>query len=216
MDFFKGSNRYPKKISRQLENFPKPHKIMDIQNIPYLLNFFKVIYKLKTEKRRGWIDFDVSLPESISDHQYMMSILTLFITDPSINKVKCLKMSLVHDMAECITTDITPRDGIPKEEKSRMEREAMQTLLGQVNGDGADASVVRVVEEIVQLWEEYESAETAEAKIVKDIDKLEMMLQASMYENDQDVDLTQFYQGVKWRNESVGRIADEIVEKRNK
>lgn len=59
--------------------------------------------------------------ESISDHMYRMSIMVQLIQDSSIDKNKCIKMALVHDMAEAITGDITPDDGISAEAKSILE-----------------------------------------------------------------------------------------------
>ena len=35
---------------------------------------------------------------------------------------RCMKMSLVHDLAECIVGDITPTCGISKEEKNKREK----------------------------------------------------------------------------------------------
>ena len=34
----------------------------------------------------------------------------------------CLKLAVVHDLAECIVGDITPSDPMGKEEKHRRER----------------------------------------------------------------------------------------------
>lgn len=59
--------------------------------------------------------------ESIADHMYRMSIMAQIIEDLTIDKSKCIKMALVHDMAEAITGDITPDDGISAEEKNRLE-----------------------------------------------------------------------------------------------
>lgn len=59
--------------------------------------------------------------ESIADHMYRMAIMVQLVRDASINKSKCIKMALVHDMAEAITGDITPDDGISNEEKNRLE-----------------------------------------------------------------------------------------------
>ena len=63
------------------------------------------------------IPFDKT--ESIADHMYRMSVMVQTVLKPSdpINKDKCIKMALVHDMAEAITGDITPDDGISAEEK---------------------------------------------------------------------------------------------------
>lgn len=35
--------------------------------------------------------------------------------------VRCIRLALVHDMAECIVGDIAPADNISKEEKHRRE-----------------------------------------------------------------------------------------------
>lgn len=35
---------------------------------------------------------------------------------------RCIKLCLVHDMAECIVGDLTPADDVPKEEKHEREK----------------------------------------------------------------------------------------------
>ena len=66
------------------------------------LEFFRLVGKLKTTKRTGWVNNNVQLPESIADHMYRMSLLAMMITDPSINKDRLIKICLVHDLAESI------------------------------------------------------------------------------------------------------------------
>lgn len=51
--------------------------------------------------------------------------------------------------------------------------------------------------QIENLWNEYEAASTPEARFVKDLDKLEMILQAHEYEEEQDVDLSEFFDSTK-------------------
>ncbi|XP_076359876.1 5'-deoxynucleotidase HDDC2 isoform X5 [Tachypleus tridentatus] len=87
---------------------------------------------------------------------------------------RCIKMALVHDMAECIVGDITPWCGISKEEKHQQERDAMDKLC-KLAGD-------QTGQEILELWEEYSQQTTAESKAVKDLDKFDMLLQAFEYE----------------------------------
>jgi putative hydrolase of HD superfamily len=48
-------------------------------------------------------------------------MLSLLITDQSINKDHLMKICMVHDLAEAIVGDITPYDGVSKEEKRRLE-----------------------------------------------------------------------------------------------
>lgn len=71
-------------------------------------------------------------------------------------------------------------------------------------------------QEIESLWHEYEAGATEEAKLVKDFDKLEMILQASEYENQQQVSLQSFFDSTagKWRTELGERWAEEIQRRR--
>ncbi|KAM7269537.1 hypothetical protein ACFE04_025034 [Oxalis oulophora] len=133
--------------------------------------------RVLTTKRAGWIKRDVDAPESIADHMYRMGLMALIMNDlPSVNRDKCIKMAIVHDIAEAIVGDITPSDGVPKEEKSRREREALQHMCKLLGEEGQRAK------EITDLWMEYEDNSSPEAKIVKDFDKIEMILQALEYE----------------------------------
>lgn len=50
-----------------------------------------------------------------------MAIMALLVKDPHLDINKCIRMALVHDMAEAITGDITPHDGISAEEKRNLE-----------------------------------------------------------------------------------------------
>ncbi|RHY26227.1 hypothetical protein DYB32_008735 [Aphanomyces invadans] len=53
---------------------------------------------------------------------------------------------------------------------------------------------LRICGQLKELWHEYEDAATDEAKLVKDIDKFEMILQADEYETAQDnLHLDQFF-----------------------
>ncbi|KAL1640724.1 hypothetical protein SLS58_006738 [Diplodia intermedia] len=150
------------------------------------LPFFHLLERLKTTKREGWRRFGILHGESISDHMYRMSILTM-LAPPSLssrlNIPHCTKMALVHDMAEALVGDITPVDPISKEEKSRRESETMDyictRLLGKFGG-GLTGADIRAV------WQEYEDSVTLEARYVHDIDKMELLLQMMEYERGQE------------------------------
>lgn len=52
---------------------------------------------------------------------YRMAMMSFMITDPAVNNDRLLKICLVHDLAEAVVGDITPYDGVSKEDKKKME-----------------------------------------------------------------------------------------------
>ncbi|EJP69134.1 HD domain-containing protein [Beauveria bassiana ARSEF 2860] len=147
------------------------------------LAFFHMLGRLKTTKREGWRRFGINRGESIADHMYRMSLISMFAPPslaPRLDLAKCIKMSLVHDMAELLVGDITPVDGVPKPEKSRRETATMDwltnNLLRGVPGGAATGAELRAV------WQEYEDAQTLDSHFVHDVDKMELLLQMLEYE----------------------------------
>ncbi|KAL0286505.1 UNVERIFIED_CONTAM: 5'-deoxynucleotidase HDDC2 [Sesamum calycinum] len=176
------------------------------------IDFLTLCHRLKTTKRAGWVRREVQEPESIADHMYRMGLMALIASDiPGVNRDKCIKMAVVHDIAEAIVGDITPSDGIPKEEKSRREQEALKSMC-ELLGGGARAK------EIHDLWMEYEQNSSMEAKVVKDFDKVEMILQALEYENDQGKDLEEFFESTagKFQTDLGKAWASEVASRRRK
>jgi len=139
------------------------------------LSFFRVLGKLKELKRTGWVNHGIPLPESVADHMYRMSMITFVIQEKSVNKDKLMKICMVHDLAESIVGDITPYDGITKEEKRKLEEDAMKKILQDIGNE-------EISNEIMTLWLEYEQGVSIEADLARQLDKLEMILQANEYE----------------------------------
>jgi putative hydrolase of HD superfamily len=141
-----------------------------------------MLERLKTTKREGWRRFDIGNGESIADHMYRMAIITMLCPPSLASKLdlnRCMKMALVHDMAELLVGDITPVDGVNKPEKNRREATTMDflcsSLLGNVDGGAAG-------EGIKAVWQEYEDSKTPESIFVHDVDKIELILQMVEYE----------------------------------
>ncbi|GJE91238.1 HD domain-containing protein [Phanerochaete sordida] len=145
------------------------------------LAFFHVLERLKTQKRTGWVDHNVPGPESISDHMYRMAILAMCTSDATLDVSKCVMLALVHDLAEAQVGDITPREGISKAEKRRLEAEAMDNFVHEMLHDSPAAQRIHA------LWQEYEEQETPEARFVKDLDRFEMASQAFEYEKNHEM-----------------------------
>ncbi|KAL3474353.1 HD domain-containing protein [Aspergillus californicus] len=155
--------------------------------------FFHLLERLKTTKREGWRRFDINHGESISDHMYRMSVMTMLAPPslaPRLNLLHCMKMALIHDMAESLVGDITPADPIKKTEKARREAAVMEyiskSLLRGVPGG------ILPGDDILAVFYEYEANETLEAQFVHDVDKMELLLQMVEYERSHEIDLTEF------------------------
>ncbi|KXN66598.1 hypothetical protein CONCODRAFT_80447 [Conidiobolus coronatus NRRL 28638] len=152
-----------------------------------LLSFFNQIEQLKKIKRTGWIENHVQNPESIADHMHRMGIMAMMIEDHTIDRDRCIKIAIVHDLAEAIVGDIAPSAGISKEEKQQLEMDAMHTFINNLENS-------LPIQNIFQLWKEYEDNITPEARLVKDLDKFEMLVQAFEYEKaDDKLNLQDFF-----------------------
>ncbi|BDA40619.1 HD domain-containing protein 2 [Coccomyxa sp. Obi] len=175
------------------------------------VDFLHLLQNLKVTKRTGWIRCNVKGPESIADHMYRMGMMSLIAGDLGVNTDRCIRLSIVHDVAEAIVGDITPNDGISKEEKRRLEANAI-VRIQEMLGPGSAAG-----EEIKELFEEYEEGQTPEALLVKDFDKLEMILQAQEYEKAQGLNLQEFFESTKgkFKTELGQSWAAEIVARRH-
>ncbi|AQK69007.1 uncharacterized protein LOC100281836 precursor [Zea mays] len=174
------------------------------------IDFLTLCYRLKTTKRAGWVKRGVQAPESVADHMYRMGVMALVAADlPGVNRDRCVKMAIVHDIAEAIVGDITPSDNVPKEEKNRREKEALDHMC-ELLGGGSRAQEIR------ELWMEYEENASLEAKVVKDFDKVEMILQALEYEKEQGRDLEEFFQSTagKFQTDLGKAWAAEIASRR--
>ena len=142
-----------------------------------ILDFFKTAVNLKNISRQGWIDkLSLKHPESVADHSYSMAIMGMIISDlENYNSEKILKMILLHDLAESKIGDYTP-DQITKENKIKIENNAYDEMISNLPES--------IKLQYAQIWEEYQNQESPESKIVHQIDKLEMALQAKMYQNE--------------------------------
>ncbi|KAF2673495.1 hypothetical protein BT63DRAFT_158411 [Microthyrium microscopicum] len=197
----------PETVLKTLDERPK-------ENTSSPIPFFHLLERLKTNKREGWRRFEILTGESISDHMYRMAIITMVAPaslTSTLDMNKCTRMALVHDMAELLVGDITPADGVEKDEKHRRERLSMDFLTKKMLG-GVDAGVRG--EELSKLWWEYEKAETKESVFVHDVDKLELLLQMMEYERSHpEKDLSEFlYVATKVQTPELREWCKELAE----
>jgi putative hydrolase of HD superfamily len=133
-------------------------------------------FALKDERRTGWQLRGITDPESVAGHTWGVALLCLqYGKEADIDTDRALRMALVHDLAEAKTGDVATRvndadQRVSAAEKDRREREARADLAPTLDP------------EIRDLWEEYETRETHKSVFVKDMDLVDMCLQALVYE----------------------------------
>lgn len=134
--------------------------------------------------------------ESVGDHTFAVALFGMMIAKkyfPKLDMTKVVKMSLVHELGEIDGGDITPYDGISGEEKYKIEKAGIEKMFEDFQ-EG---------QEYLELWEEFEGNKTEEAKFVKQIDKLEMAMQAAVYAKQYGKNLDEFIASAR------ARITDE-------
>lgn len=178
------------------------------------IDFLITARGLKTTQRTGWIMREVApRVESVADHSWRMTLMAMVAASGEhVDASRCVKIALVHDLAEAAVGDITPHCGVSDQDKHKLELDAITEMTSKLGSSlGGD--------DILALWNEYEGGITEEAKLVKDLDKLEMILQAQEYEKDGDngKSLDQFFTSTrgKWRTEIGKKWAEEIESRRN-
>lgn len=180
------------KVWRPQDHVPEEVQTLLARKQPnHLLAFMNVVQHLKIQRRTGWVDHNIEPCESISDHMYRMGVTSMLIKDPKVNRDKCVRIALVHDIAEALVGDITPFSDVQKEEKHRREWETIQYLCEELIKPYNEIAA----KEIMEHWLEYENVSSLEARYTKDIDKYEMLVQAFEYETKHGpkVDLEQFW-----------------------
>jgi len=170
----------------------KNTKLVLENNSNSLLEVFFEIQSLKNLFRQGWLQNGIAKKhcESVADHSFSTTMLAWLLAEeyfPEFNLTKVLQYSLIHEIGEIYAGDITPSDKITDSKKYELESNAVKKVFNKLtNGD-----------KYIKLWEEFELAENKEAKFVKQLDKLEMALQAHYYESTLDLDLHDFKESAK-------------------
>lgn len=205
------------------------------------LDFLLIAGKTKQEKRTGWVNHDIHGAESIADHMYRMALMALFIRDGTINNYQAAHVALLHDFSESIVGDITPPEssGVSVDDKHRMELEAVQQISeklikpctpeqqkqqkqkhGHSHGDDDDDEITppdQLSVEFQDLYNQYNNQTTEEGKFCKQLDKLEMVIQAYEYELlHPEKDLTTFYNSGKKgiKHPYLLQLQDEVLKRR--
>jgi putative hydrolase of HD superfamily len=152
-----------------------------------LSQFAGIVGKLKLLKRAGWVKRRVQDPESVAEHSYRLALLAMYCArDYRVDEAKVVKMALLHDLGEATIGDVVTYHGVQelphRSAKLAAEREALLEIL-----------TVAGASEDIALFDEFQANKTKEARLVQQLDKLEMAIQAAEYEREHGLDLEELY-----------------------
>ena len=186
-----------------------------------LLGLFLETAGLKRVPRAGWFQRGVAHVESVAEHSFGTAFVAMALADlvnaetehapgqSSLDLEKVLAMALLHDLAEVRLTDL-PVSAVklfPEAAKSRAEARAMADLLAPLPAAGRWQA----------LWQEFEEQSSPEGRLVRDADKLEMMVQCLRYEQAGSRGLDEYWQamdGRAWHYAVAGELYAGLREMR--
>jgi putative hydrolase of HD superfamily len=134
------------------------------------------LLRLKDVSRTGWELRGITDPESVADHSWGTALLvSRYSGEAAVEGERSLRMALVHDLVEVRVGDIPRRadprvERVSEEEKRGKEERAARELAGELQWP-----------ELEELWREYDEGKSEEARFVRDMNLLDMVLQATLY-----------------------------------
>ena len=142
-----------------------------------VLKLYYQFIHLKNLYRQGWLSHIIgeeaeNKVESVADHSWSVTMLSMSVIEKNkldLDLVKCMKLSLVHELGEIYAGDFIPNQ-VSKDDKHKLNEEA-DHLLNEASFEN----------DFKELWLEYENQLSKEAEFVKQVDKIEPILQAIAY-----------------------------------
>ena len=158
-----------------------------------LIKIFKAAGVLKTIPRTGWLLKGVKEAESVADHTWRMSLLIMLLAPKKLDKTKLLEMNTVHDLGEIGIGDIKWETGKKVITDQKIKHKDEIKVMKKIFGNYSQGN------KYVELLKEFNEQKTPEAKFLKQIDKLEMAIQALEYEEagHEAKDLDEFWQNAE-------------------
>lgn len=133
--------------------------------------------QLKRTARTGWVQRGVPQGENVAAHSYGVAFAALImaqLVEEPIDLGKALALAILHDLPEGLTSDIPAPAWrfLPAGLKPQMEQAALDEILGQSSFEPL----------FLEWWQDLGENRSAEARLVHDADKIDLFVQALVFE----------------------------------
>jgi putative hydrolases of HD superfamily len=181
-----------------------------------IISFLESAGKLKKVSRKGWVtSAKVKNPESVADHTFRTAILIMCISDlKGWDTGALVRMALLHDVHEAIIGDYDypDKEKIGKTAVEEMDRKAIKEVYSTMPKS--------LKEKYSSIATEYLEQKTPESRLVRQADRLEMLMQALEYEESgyNKDKLQTFWDsiGENLEYEEFNKILEQLRKKRTK
>jgi putative hydrolase of HD superfamily len=166
------------------------------------MDLFHALHPLDRVPRAGYLLRGVTEPESVSAHSHALALLALLFLDEypdRWNHETTLSMALVHDLAESQLMDIPMpvADAHLRGVKREAEQAIFEGLFAGFPGRYA------------QLHASFADASTPEAKLLRGLDKAQMMIKVLAYQAEGRGRLAEFWSNpANFRDFGVPEVSD--------
>ena len=139
-----------------------------------IAKFLYEMGQLKRVKRSGWWIAGVKDPESVAEHSFRTALIAYILAQlEGADPERVVSMALFHDIAESRTND-AHRIVRRYVDWKNVDRKAVE--------DQSKRLPDRIAKRITSVLSEFEEAVSSEARIVRDADLLECIVQAREYQ----------------------------------
>lgn len=172
-----------------------------------MIRLLEDIHPLDRVPRAGYVLRGVAEPESVAAHSHFVALLTLLVCDAcpgQFDRGKALTMAIMHDLAEARLMDIPmpAGDAYLKDAKRDAEQAVFEDLL-----DGFPAHYAQYQRELLE-------ASSPEARLIRGLDKAQMMIKILVYQKEGRGRLEEFWTNPRnfadFGIDAVARLFDAI------
>ena len=167
-----------------------------------VIKLFETIHPLDRIARAGFVVRGVAHPESIAAHSHFVSLLALLFLEQypgEYDPDTVLTMALIHDLSESRLMDIPMpyADAYLKDAKDHAEQAIIEDLFAAFP------------EKFARFHQDFLDARTPEARLVRALDKVQMMLKVLWYDRERLGYLEEFWNSpANFRDYGIRAVSD--------